>query len=90
VVENVVYQKVTLGLSYGKIKRELAACFGLAVSRGALQAIVSEVARCFGPAYQQLFQRVLTKVANLRQEFCPLSIDLYSYRNALIISMFDA
>jgi transposase len=52
----VVYQKVALGLSYGKIKRELATYFGLSVSRGTLQAIVSEVAQLFGPAYKQLIQ----------------------------------
>ncbi len=50
----VVYQKVALGLSYGKIKRELATYFGLSVSRQTLQAMVSEVARLFGPAYKQL------------------------------------
>lgn len=50
----VVYQKVALGLSYGKIKRELATYFGLTVSRKTLQAMVSEVARLFGPAYKQL------------------------------------
>jgi len=52
----VVYQKVALGLSYGKIKRELAIYFGLAVSRGTLQAMVAEVAHLFGPAYKQLIQ----------------------------------
>ena len=50
----VVYQKVALGLSYGKIKRELATYFGLSVSRKTLQSMVSEVARLFGPAYKQL------------------------------------
>jgi transposase len=50
----VVYQKVALGLSYGKIKRELATYFSLSVSRKTLQAMVSEVARLFGPAYKQL------------------------------------
>lgn len=52
----VVYQKVAVGLSYGKIKRELATYFGLTVSRGALSAMVAEVARRFGPAYKQLIK----------------------------------
>jgi transposase len=52
----VVYQKVALGLSYGKIKRELATYFGLTVSRKTLQAMVSEVAHLFGPAYKQLLE----------------------------------
>lgn len=52
----VVYQKVALGLSYGKIRRELSTYFGLSVSRRTLQAMVSEVARLFGPAYKQLIQ----------------------------------
>lgn len=42
----VVYQKVALGLSYGKIQHELATYFGLSVSQGTL---VAEVARLFGP-----------------------------------------
>jgi hypothetical protein len=45
----VVYQKVALGLSYGKIRRELAIYFNLSVSRKTLQAIVAEVAHLFGP-----------------------------------------
>jgi transposase len=52
----VVYQKVALGLSYGKIRRELATYFGLSVSRGTLSAMVAEVAHRFGPAYKQLLK----------------------------------
>jgi hypothetical protein len=52
----VVYQKVALGLSYGKIRRELSTYFGVSVSRGTLPALVSEVARLFGPAYKRLIQ----------------------------------
>lgn len=50
----VVYQKVTLGLSYGKIRRELVTYFNLSVSRKTLQALVAEVAHLFGPAYKRL------------------------------------
>jgi hypothetical protein len=50
----VVYQKVALGLSYGKIRWELATYFNLSVSRKTLQAIVAEVAHLFGPAYKRL------------------------------------
>jgi transposase len=50
----VVYQKVALGLSYGKIRRELVTYFNLSVSRKTLQALVAEVARLFGPAYKRL------------------------------------
>jgi FtsZ-binding cell division protein ZapB len=50
----VVYQKVALGLSYGKIRRELATYFGLQVSKGQLSNIVAEVADLFGPAYARL------------------------------------
>lgn len=52
----VVYQKVVLGLSYGKIRRELATYFGLHVSKGELSNLVAEVADCFGPAYTRLIQ----------------------------------
>jgi hypothetical protein len=52
----VVYQKVALGLSYGKIRRELTTYFGLSVSRGTLQAMVAEVARLFGLAYKRLIK----------------------------------
>jgi hypothetical protein len=52
----VVYQKVALGLSYGKIRRELTTYFGVSVSRGTLVAMVAEVARRFGPAYKRLIE----------------------------------
>jgi transposase len=57
----VVYQKVAVGLSYGKIQRELATYFGLRVSKGQLSNIVAEVAELFGPAYRRL-------IALLRQQ----------------------
>jgi transposase len=57
----VVYQKVVLGLSYGKIRHELVTYFGLRVSKGQLSNIVAEVADRFGPAYQRL-------IAVLRQQ----------------------
>lgn len=50
----VVYQKVALGLSYSKIRRELATYFGLRVSKGQLSNIVGEVAALFGPSYRRL------------------------------------
>jgi transposase len=50
----VVYQKVALGLSYGKIQRELRAYFGLRLSAGELPSMVAEVAALFGPAYARL------------------------------------
>jgi hypothetical protein len=50
----VVYQKVALGLSYPKIKRELEAYFGLTVTTTTLINLVAEVARMFGPAYARL------------------------------------
>lgn len=59
----VVYQKVALGLSYGKIKRELATYFSLSVSRKTLQGMVSEVARLFGPAYKQLIELMRDQAA---------------------------
>lgn len=52
----VVYQKVALGLSYGKIKTELALYFGLEVSRGQLSNIVLEVSRLFGASYADLLR----------------------------------
>ena len=52
----VVYQKVALGLSYGKIKTELALYFGLDVSRGQLSNIVLEVSKLFGPNYADLLR----------------------------------
>jgi transposase len=50
----VVYQKVAMGLSYGKIQRELQRYFGLTVSHGELPGMVAEVSRLFGPAYARL------------------------------------
>ncbi|GIV97995.1 MAG: hypothetical protein KatS3mg057_2652 [Herpetosiphonaceae bacterium] len=50
----VVYQKVAMGLSYGKIQRELQRYFGLRVSHGELPGMVAEVAQLFGPAYARL------------------------------------
>lgn len=50
----VVYQKVAMGLSYGKIQRELQRYFGLTVSHGELPGMVAEVAQLFGPAYARL------------------------------------
>ncbi len=57
----VVYQKVILGLNYGKIHHELTTYFGLRVSKGQLSNIVAEVAALFGLAYQRL-------IAVLRQQ----------------------
>jgi len=50
----VVYQKVALGLSYGKIQHELRTYFGLTVSAGELPGMVAEIAALFGPAYARL------------------------------------
>jgi transposase len=52
----VVYQKVALGLSYGKIQRELRSYFGLTISAGELPSMVAEVAALFGPAYARLLE----------------------------------
>ncbi|MEM1010028.1 MAG: IS66 family transposase, partial [Myxococcota bacterium] len=52
----VVYQKVALGLSYGKIKKELGLYFGLEVSRGQLSNIVLEVSKLFGASYSDLLR----------------------------------
>jgi transposase len=52
----VVYQKVALGLSYGKIQHELETYFGLQVSQGELVRMVAEVARRFGSAYARLIR----------------------------------
>ncbi len=57
----VVYQKVVVGLSYGKIRHELSTYFGLRVSKGELSNLVAEVAARFGPAYTRL-------IALLRQQ----------------------
>lgn len=59
----VVYQKAALGLSYGKIKRELSIYFGLQVSRGTLVNIMTEVSRMFGPAYAQLIRLMRQQAA---------------------------
>jgi hypothetical protein len=59
----VVYQKVALGLSYGKIVRELAIYFGLRVSQAELVNIVAEVARLFGPAYVRLIRLMRQQAA---------------------------
>ncbi len=52
----VVYQKVALGLSYGKIQHELVTYFSLHVSQGTLVRLVAEAARLFGPAYARLIR----------------------------------
>jgi len=59
----VVYQKMGLGLSYGKIRRELRMYFGLSVSPGELVAMVAEVARLFGPAYARLIRLMRQQAA---------------------------
>lgn len=59
----VVYQKVALGLSYGKVQRELAIYFGLRISQGQLSNIVAEVAHIFGPAYARLIRLMRQQAA---------------------------
>ena len=59
----VVYQKVVLGLSYGKIRHELHTYFGLRLSKGELSNLVAEVADRFGPAYARLIQLLREHVA---------------------------
>jgi transposase len=59
----VVYQKMGLGLSYGKIRRELRTYFGLTVSPGELVAMVAEIARLFGPAYARLIRLMRQQAA---------------------------
>jgi transposase len=59
----VVYQKVALGLSYGKIQRELRAYFGLRVSVGELPGMVAEIAGLFGPAYARLLDLMRQQAA---------------------------
>jgi hypothetical protein len=59
----VVYQKVALGLSYGKIQRELKIYFGLPVSQAELVNIVAEVAHLFGPAYVRLIHLMRQQAA---------------------------
>lgn len=68
----VVYQKVAVGLSYGKIRHELATYFGLRVSKGELSNLVAEVAALFGPAYTRL-------LAVLRQQ-AALHVDETGWR----------
>ena len=59
----VVYQKVALGLSYGKIQRELRTYFGLTVSAGELPGMVAEIAALFGPAYARLLELMRQQAA---------------------------
>jgi len=59
----VVYQKVALGLSYGKIQHELRTYFGLTVSAGELPGIVAEIAALFGPAYARLLDLMRQQAA---------------------------
>jgi transposase len=68
----VVYQKVALGLSYGKIQRELRSYFGLRLSAGELPGMVAEIAALFGPAYARLL--------NLMRQQAALHIDETSWR----------
>jgi transposase len=59
----VVYQKVALGLSYGKIQHELRTYFGLTISVGELPGMVAEIAALFGPAYARLLQLMRQQAA---------------------------
>ena len=59
----VVYQKVALGLSYGKVQHELATYFGLRVSQGELVRMVATLARLFGPAYARLIRLLRQQAA---------------------------
>lgn len=59
----VVYQKVALGLSYGKIRQELQTYFGLTISAGELPSMVAEVAALFGPAYARLLELMRQQAA---------------------------
>jgi len=59
----VVYQKVALGLSYSKIRRELRTYFGLRISAGELPSMVAEIARLFGPAYARLLELMRQQAA---------------------------
>lgn len=59
----VVYQKVILGLSYGKVRRELETYFGLRVSKSTLSNLVSEVSDLFGPAYKRLLDLLRKQAA---------------------------
>jgi transposase len=68
----VVYQKVALGLSYGKIRHELRTYFGLTLSAGELPSMVAEIAALFGPAFARL-------LALMRQQ-AAIHIDETSWR----------
>ena len=59
----VVYQKVALGLSYGKVQRELSMYFSLQVSKAQLIWMVAEIARLFGPAYARLIRLMREQAA---------------------------
>jgi hypothetical protein len=59
----VAYQKAGLGLSYGKIRHELATYFGLEVSPAEPINMVAEVARLFGPAYARLIHLMRQQAA---------------------------
>jgi transposase len=59
----VVYQKVALGLSYGKIRHELRTYFGLTLSAGELPSMVAEIAALFGPAYVRLLDLMRQQAA---------------------------
>lgn len=59
----VSYQKAGMGLSYGKIRRELATYFGLQVSPAELVNMVAEVAQLFGPAYARLVRLMRQQAA---------------------------
>jgi transposase len=59
----VVYQKVALGLSYGKIQHELRTYFDLKVSAGELPGMVAEIATLFGPAYARLLDLMRQQAA---------------------------
>lgn len=59
----VVYQKVALGLSYGKIQHELRTYFGLRISAGELPSMVAEIAALFGPAYARLLDLMRQQAA---------------------------
>jgi hypothetical protein len=63
VVLFVVYQKVALGLSYGKIRHELQTYFGLTISAGELPSMVAEIATLFGPAYARLLELMRRQAA---------------------------
>ncbi len=59
----VAYQKVALGLSYGKVRRELSMYFGLQVSKAQLLWMVAKLARLFGPAYARLIRLMRAQAA---------------------------